>query len=428
MKSLLVDALRQQEEEKAPREAAEPAAASVPESDELELAPDTEGEAAGDAGIAAEATDTADAQFADAGELSLAPDETGILEEDDVHPLVSTMTLDVAEAGVDGAVPDAEAEPVAEVAAGPAPVTKDTPRLQRIAAFTPLFCLFLGSVSAGTYFAYAFAGAANLNADLNALPQFVGGSKVDMGPAGEEEPLFILEPPAAPAPAARPVPRAAAAASASAPRPAEGERPGTSSVAVAATSQTPEDLAYPLLEDAYVAWQAGDTAMAESLYRQALDVAPRHPNALLGLAAVLSNTGRVGESLPVYERLLSLEPDNAQAAAALVAGDDDVDEIRALLVHHSESAPLYFALGRALAARASWADARLAFQSAYDRAPERADYAFNLAVSLDRVGRYRQAETMYGLALSLADTRETVDRDIVVARLNELSSITAGTP
>lgn len=440
MKSLLVDALRQLEEGKAPADAPAPKADAVVAPDELELT-------AGDATpLPAESPAPADDPVEiDTGELVLesdhppgtalddhsfdghAFDELGSDDpaSDDAHPLVATMTLDVASGDLAStAIIETPAASNNSAAGHPKAISRDTPRLQRIAILTPVFCLLLGAASAAGYFAYSYVGALNLNADLGALPAYVGdGGEVDMPTA--DDTAFILAvnapPPAPRQPAATAAPVAASAASAPATTPRVPRQ---------AASPTAEDLAYPVLEKAYAAWRSGDIVGAERHYREALDIAPRHPNALSGLAAVLQASGRAGEAKPVYARLLAMEPDNATAVAALLDdganGQASIDEIHALIEHHPDSAPLYFALGSAHARQSHWIEARVAFADAFERAPARADYAFNLAVSLDRIGRYGEAESLYNRALELADDRRAVDRAVVVARLNELSAVNAG--
>lgn len=425
MKSLLVDALRQLEEDKAPASAPEPAADSAAP-DALEL---TVGEAP--AAPADRALSDATPPEIDTGELALETDDapghgldTPTLGDhtfdDDAHPLAATMALDVDSGDLANTIiaqAKAGVEQIADNAVG-----RDTPRLQRIAILTPVLSLFLGTASAGGYFAYSYAGALNLNADLGALPTYVGDS-VDVDTPGADDKAFVLAANTPSTPNRRPLSTSPAAAPAS-----SAAAPSTPAVPRQATSPTPEDLAYPVLEKAYAAWQTGDTAAAERLYRDALTIAPRHPNALSGLGAVLLASDRADEAKPVYARLLALEPDNATAVAALLGEgqESSVEEIHALIEHHPDSAPLYFALGSAFARDSDWVEARVAFEEAFNRSPLRADYAFNLAVSLDRIGRYGEAESLYHRALELGDGGQTVDRAIVVARLNELSAVAAG--
>ena len=407
MKSLLVDALRQLEEGKAPAETPVPKADAVVAPDELELSqddatltPEDEPARADDAAgidtreLALESDDAAvrtasDAAFDDHTLDDLGADDPS---EDDAHPLVATMTLDVESGDLAStAIIETPAASNNAAAGLPTAIGRDTPRLQRIAVLTPVFCLLLGAASAAGYFAYSYIGALNLNADLGALPAYVGdGGEVDIPAADDVAFVLTVNTP----PPARPRPAAAGAGTAPA---AASTQSTTPRVPRQAASPTAEDLAYPALEKAYAAWQSGDIVGAERHYREALDIAPRHPNALSGLGAVLQASGRAEEAKPVYARLLALEPDNATAVAALLGdgadGQASIDEIHALIEHHPDSAPLYFALGSAHARQSHWIEARVAFADAFERAPARADYAFNLAVSLDRIGRYAEAES-----------------------------------
>ena len=440
MKSLLVDALRQLEEDKAPEPDADTTAANGPaddsthganddpaESIELELAPE------GDDTLAEADPAADDARFEMAG-LGRAPSDFAAAElaDEKTDPLMSTQSLDVA---AETPVRTAELQqPSRRLADAPAavPVTADTPALQRLAIYTPVLCLMLGTAAAAGYFAYTYVGALNLNTDLGALPEQVSDrfELNGMTAAAGAFPLVPVRSQTDPQPAPRPA-NVSAESPRAVPVPEESTTPARAgSILTEAPSVSPEDRAYPILEQAYIAWQSGDTGAAERLYREALAIAPGHPNALSGLGAVLIGMGRRPEALPIYSELLALEPDNPAAAAALLESDGEssagVDELRALLVRHPESAPLHFALGSALAGRSQWADARVAFESAWQRSPDRADFAFNLAVSLERVGRYVDAEAMYQQALALANERNAVDRTVVMARLSELSALTSG--
>ncbi len=55
--------------------------------------------------------------------------------------------------------------------------------------------------------------------------------------------------------------------------------------------------------------EAGDTAAAESAYRQALAAAPDHTNAYLNLGAMLCEAGRCGEAVTLYDQAIRHCPD-----------------------------------------------------------------------------------------------------------------------
>ncbi|MCS7100510.1 MAG: tetratricopeptide repeat protein, partial [Burkholderiaceae bacterium] len=77
---------------------------------------------------------------------------------------------------------------------------------------------------------------------------------------------------------------------------------------------------------------------------------------------------------------------------------------------------LHAALGRLLASEERWSEARQAFESAYALAPQRADYAFNLAVASDRLGEVARARTLYERAAQLAERESAAGIDVEAAR------------
>ena len=189
----------------------------------------------------------------------------------------------------------------------------------------------------------------------------------------------------------------------------------------------PDDRAFDAVNAAYAAYHSGDKVTAETLYREALRISPRHANALEGLAALLLEDGRVEESIHHFRMLLALNPDNMRVVATLLASGDGQgamsgeSAIKYLLQNFPESADLHFALGTLLARQSRWPDARVAFEKASRLDPTNADYHFNLGVSLEHLRRYSDASERYRSALASAGTDSSIDRDFVLARLSELS-------
>jgi tetratricopeptide (TPR) repeat protein len=66
---------------------------------------------------------------------------------------------------------------------------------------------------------------------------------------------------------------------------------------------------------------------------------------------------------------------------------------------------LQFTLGNQLAQQGRWAEAQQAFFKAFAANPDNADFAYNLAVSLDHLRQPRLALEYYQRALKLAQTR-----------------------
>ncbi|MEK6244321.1 MAG: tetratricopeptide repeat protein [Pseudomonadota bacterium] len=233
-------------------------------------------------------------------------------------------------------------------------------------------------------------------------------------------------PPAAPTAAApAPSPATTAAAPAVAPTvvpPASPARPATSSGAARRPAAKDEDRPlsvtrsgaqiHPQVNAGYTAYQAGDLAKARADYQQVLREEPANRDALLGLAAVEMRAQRYDLSDAYYQRILRADPRDPHAQAGLLAlRSQQLDpvlvesRVKSLLAADREANVLYFTLGNQYAQQGRWAEAQQAYFKAFATDPDNADYAFNLAVSLDQLRQPKLALEYYRRALALAEKR-----------------------
>ena len=184
----------------------------------------------------------------------------------------------------------------------------------------------------------------------------------------------------------------------------------------------------PSLERAYSALLTGDTGSASQAYRAALDDEPRNRDALLGLAAVAAWEGRWDEAAGHYSRVLALNPADTIARAALIAIDEHdptrgESRLETLLWSDPRSAYLHFNLGNVYASQSRWPEAQQSYFNAYRFDSGNADYAYNLAVSLDHLARPDSALDFYREALALARSRPAgFETAAVLARIREMNS------
>lgn len=164
------------------------------------------------------------------------------------------------------------------------------------------------------------------------------------------------------------------------------------------------------LQSAYAALNRGELDQAERLYQQALTRQPRHPDALLGMASIAERRGLTEIAQRRYREVLQSDPGNPIALSSVLAGlqvdqlSGAESELRTALSRYPEHAALYFALGNVLAQRQRWPEAQQAYFEAATRAPSNPDYAFNLAVALDRLAKGELAIRFYRQALQLAES------------------------
>ena len=169
---------------------------------------------------------------------------------------------------------------------------------------------------------------------------------------------------------------------------------------------------HPRVGSAYSAYLAGDLATARNDYQQALREEPANRDAMLGLAALDVRGGRLELAEAGYLRLLQADPRDAHAQAALIAlraGRVDPvaaeSRMKSMLADNPAAHVLNFTLGNQFAQQGRWAEAQQEFFKALAAEPDNADFAYNLAVSLDHLRQPRLALEYYKRALTLAKAR-----------------------
>jgi len=189
----------------------------------------------------------------------------------------------------------------------------------------------------------------------------------------------------------------------------------------------PSFQANEVLESAYTAFQQGELDRARSQYQQVLAREGANRDALLGLAAIDVRTRDFETAELRYLRLLELDPRDAHAHAALIALQGNVDPVQSesriknLIASQPDATHLYFTLGNQYASQTRWAEAQDAYFKAFTSDPANADYAFNLAVSLDQLRQPKLAVEYYKKAVFLAGTRLVgFDRRRAETRVREL--------
>jgi tetratricopeptide (TPR) repeat protein len=174
------------------------------------------------------------------------------------------------------------------------------------------------------------------------------------------------------------------------------------------------------LQRAYAAMRAGNLVAAETGYREALRDEPHQIDAHLGLAVMAQARGNAAVAMTHYRAVLESVPDHARAWSGLsdLAGAQELDGMESRLrglIARRPAATLQFALGNVLARQSRWAEAQELYFRAANTEPDNAEYAFNLAVSLDHLGKRDATVTWYARALELARDGRQVQFDAASA-------------
>ena len=212
------------------------------------------------------------------------------------------------------------------------------------------------------------------------------------------------------------------------PEPAESvsPRPGEALAPIAINAPTLS--VDPLVEQAYQAFQRNDLAAARDGYQRALAREPTNRDALLGLAAIDVRGGHLYFAESRYLRLLEMDPRDSHAVASLIALRGQLDPVasesrlKTLIASQPEAALLHFSLGNQYALQSRWSEAQGAYFKAYSADPDNADFAFNLAVSLDQLRQRALALEYYQRALVLTEKRAASFNPVQArSRIQELS-------
>jgi len=186
-------------------------------------------------------------------------------------------------------------------------------------------------------------------------------------------------------------------------RPAQ--QPSSQPISIVRT--TKKDPIHVLLRDAYNAFHNEDYRKSESLYQKVKKREPNNRDALLGLAAIGIKEKRFEYARQKYQFILKLNPRDSLATAGMSSIESRVDpqlnesQLKFMLKQQPDSAHLYFALGSQYSSQNKWAEAQSSFFSAWSAENKNADYAYNLAVSLDHLDKKKQALDFYRLSLKL---------------------------
>jgi len=161
------------------------------------------------------------------------------------------------------------------------------------------------------------------------------------------------------------------------------------------------------LTQAYTAFQRGENNHALTAYQTVLQQEPRNRDALLGVAAIAVRQGNHPQARRYYQEVLKYYPKDPVAQTNLLSiseqanHEDRETQLKTLTRTTQQPAYVYFQLGLVYAQQNRWNDAQQAFFEAYRIDSQQADYAYNLAVSLEYLHQPQAAVTYYQRAIQL---------------------------
>ena len=182
------------------------------------------------------------------------------------------------------------------------------------------------------------------------------------------------------------------------------------------------------VNSAYQLLQEGRLDDARRAYAKLRIADPNNADILLGLGLIAQRQGQAEEAMQLYLKTLDTDPKNMFAHASLTSMIGRADPAAAeaklkALIAQQPTAFLFFSLGNVQAAQGRWNEAQQAYFEAQRLDVESPDYAFNLAVSLERINQPRVALDYYQRALKLSQAKTAAfDMAQLKSRIQQLSN------
>jgi len=185
------------------------------------------------------------------------------------------------------------------------------------------------------------------------------------------------------------------------------------------------------LEQAWLAYEGAQYDRAKKLYKEVSAVEKNNRDALLGLGAIAVLEKETNVARDIYVSLLKIDPRDPIAISALAslrnnaaATETDEKYLQSILQKNPDDAHLNFALGNVFAQQGKWKPAQQSYFNAWQRDNGNADYLFNLAVSMDQLGKQKQAVEFYQDCLTKSANKQVAfSREAVRKRITELSRL-----
>ncbi len=197
--------------------------------------------------------------------------------------------------------------------------------------------------------------------------------------------------------------------------------------AITITPNKTDSVVTPVLMRAYEAYNAGNDLQAQQDYKAVLKRYGPNVDAMLGLGAIATRQGRLADANGWYRKVLEVEPRNEVAKAGLLSLQQsqantpavDQSQLKSMIATAPNDANLHAALGDVYASQNQWSAAQQAYFDAY-RLSQSAENTFNLAVSLDQLGKPGLALPYYREALQKAGQSNAIDVEALQARISSI--------
>lgn len=187
------------------------------------------------------------------------------------------------------------------------------------------------------------------------------------------------------------------------------------------------------INEAYQSLLSGNVNLATKQYQALFNKLPDNKDVLYGVAAISAIRGDARTAARHYLQISSLYPQEIKARIALsqLLAQAAPEQSEALIIElaekHPDSPELSTLLGNVCAGREDWSGAQQHYFRAVSLTPSAPESAFNLAVSLDHLGKHKAALRYYRKSIELTQTSTTsqIDLAVVQRRIATLQRLSA---
>ncbi len=185
-----------------------------------------------------------------------------------------------------------------------------------------------------------------------------------------------------------------------------------------------------LTQQAYQLYQQGKYQQAKKIYQQVLTQKPNYQDALLGLAAIAIHNNQSLKAKQYYQHVLNNYPDNPTASIALnqikrtISPLETEHTLKNKLKSDPENILFQSSIGNFYASQERWKLAQTHYFNAFSLDTSNIINCYNLAISLDNLGKTKQAIKYYNKALRLADADKNLlvpfKQQVLTTRIQQL--------
>lgn len=184
------------------------------------------------------------------------------------------------------------------------------------------------------------------------------------------------------------------------------------------------------LSKAYDALSAGNTDTAIVTYKNVLEADPNNTNALFNLATLYHRAGQIDKARPLYARLLAINPQHREGLNNFLvlltdeAPQEALTQLHELQQRNPDFSPIAAQMAIIYEKMGDLEKANGQMIRAIELSPENLTYRYNMAIMLDKQGKYDEAAKLYYQLVEAANRGDTIPGNLqkIQQRLTFISS------